>query len=525
MQIFAPLNSEQLPELQRIEVASSFQLPGFHIIGLPAPEVSEAKERIRAAMEHSGFELPKRRVVLNLAPASIRKRGTGLDLAMAMAVLSLELNTGEEHIAAWGEVGLDGTVKPSGQLTRSIYAAWQKGISRLFICAGEYETACVAARWIEKAGFFSTPPPEIIPTSSLSEAWEILQNNSPRRFIFDEEGVFPVEPSAPEHLLPLPASLERAICIAALGNHHLLLLGPKGTGKSHALEWLIALQPEPSYRMRVNHQLLLELDQSRIQNLRPVYNSAPVRRIGAQARASALVGNCSAGFLRPGEFSLAHGGILIADEFPEWSRDSREALREPLERGVVTLTRAKNSIEFPARFSFAANGNLCPCGGWPSEFPIPMEVEKQKSKIPKCRCTHSQRGHYIRRMSGPVLDRMDLVLLVGAPTVQRRKSGDETMSIRFRKLKSQTLLARTRAVESWGGIPAELSPPALERLLELNPTWQDALEQLQLMSLRARHKTIRVALSLAAWDGIREPRAAHFMEASCYRPERFGLCE
>jgi magnesium chelatase family protein len=525
MHIFAPLNSEPQPNLQRIEIASSFHIPGFHIVGLPSPEVSEAKERIRAALESCGFELPKRRVVLNLAPASIRKSGTGLDLAMALSVLSLDLpeDLTASPIAAWGEVSLDGSIKPAGQMTRSVFAAWQGGLSHLFISTDEEESGRTALHIIGKAGFFSTPAPQLVPVGNLNEAWDAMQSRD--SFSFEKRNDSEPRPSlelaVSDTLLPLSPSLERAICVAAIGGHHLLLLGPKGTGKSHALEWLIALQPEISARMKTDHLLLSELSQTQ-RGIEPRGFNSPVRRVSAGARPPALIGSLGAGLLRPGEFSLAHGGILVADEFPEWSRDSREALREPLERGVITLTRARHSIEFPARFSFAANGNLCPCGGWPAEFPIPLEVEKQKKKLPKCRCTHTQRKLYFGRMSGPVLDRMDLVLLVGGTSVHKI---DEKTSQRFRKLKTQIELARSRAIEFWKAAPGCLSATEIERLLDENPTWKSALDQLQLSSLRARHKTVRVALSLSVWDGTPGPQPAHFMEASCYRPERFGLCD
>jgi magnesium chelatase family protein len=525
MQIFAPLNSEPQPSLQKIEIASSFHIPSFHIVGLPGPEVSEAKERVRAALESSGFELPKRRVVLNLAPANIRKCGTGLDLAMALSVLSLGLVEEENtpSIAAWGEVGLDGAVKASGQITRSVFAAWKGKTAYLFVSSEEEHSAIQAVETVGRGGFFSAPPPKIIPVRNLIEAWDALRSphtvsnlpTAPR----DVESIS--DSSVHETLLPLSPSLERAICVSALGGHHLLLLGPKGTGKSHALEWLISLQPEISDRVKTDHLLLSELSQNGIGTGTLPFNT-PVRRVSSAARPSALIGSLGSGLLRPGEFSLAHGGVLIADEFPEWSRDSREALREPLERGVITLTRAKYSIEFPARFSFAANGNLCPCGGWPAEFPIPLEVEREKKKLPTCRCTHSQRKLYFARMSGPILDRIDLVLLVGSTTVHKTK---EKTSHRFQKLKTQIEIARRRALEMWRGIPAQLPANAIEHLLEANPEWQKQLGQLQLSSLRARHKTVRLALSLSVWDGTPGPQAAHFLEASCYRPERFGLCD
>lgn len=516
MQVLAPLNNDPSPDLQRIEIASSFQIPGLHIIGLPAPEVVEARERIRAALESCGFELPRRRVVLNLAPASIRKRGTGLDLAMALAVLSLSLpSEPREKIAAWGELSLNGTIKPAGQLTRTLYSAWQGGVERLFLCTEEIIPARKVLSLLLKAGIFHSLPPSLVPVLNLNEVWDQLQR--PSQVDSSNPPDFGSEFPGAEYgdaLLPLSPSLERSICVAALGAHHLLLLGPKGTGKSQAAEWLIALQPESSERMKIRHLLMLELAQARA----TTDLATPVRRVSPGVRAGALIGTYTSGEVRPGEFSLAHGGILIADEFPEWPRDSREALREPLERGTITFTRSKASVEFPARFSLAANGNLCPCGGWPPEFPIPLEHEREK--IPRCRCSHSKRTQYLARLSGPILDRVDLVLLVTNSSTRDRKTASP-----FDLLRNRVLSARRLAKEAWDEIPGLLLPHQLEGFLLEHPEWVETLDRLQLTSLRSRHKVLRVALSLSAWDQTPEPKLGHFLEASCYRPERFGLCE
>ena len=211
-------------------------------------------------------------------------------------------------------------------------------------------------------------------------------------------------------LLPLSPSLKRAVSVAALGQHHLLLIGAKGVGKSHAMEWLIQLQPECSDALKIHRALLSEL----VQSDSSLSSHVPIRRVSPNVRPSALIGSATSSWIRPGEFSLAHGGLLIADEFPEWPRDSREALREPLERGQITLTRAKGTVEFPARFSLAANGNFCPCGGWPPDHPVPIEFQNSGRKLPRCTCSHRSRNDYRARLSGPILDRMDMVLIVGS---------------------------------------------------------------------------------------------------------------
>jgi magnesium chelatase family protein len=541
MQIYAPLTSEHEPRLQQIEIASSFQLPGFYIVGLPSPEVAEARERIRAALESSGFSLPKRRIVVNLSPASIKKRGTGLDLAMALAVLSLgesKTHPSPLTVAAWGELGLDGQVRSAGQPTRALFAAWEAQIPFLFIAEDELHKMKTIRGWIQTARYFNHRAPVLIPVSSLAKAWAALQNlddhpelsqipldlkpSLPKRVI--ELSKRPVSPPF-EQLLPLPSSLERFIGIAAAGNHHLILLGAKGVGKSHAMEWLIQLQPESSDKMKVHRALLAELNQpfGELES-----NLACVRRISPAVKPSALLGSANAHWIRPGEFSLAHGGLLVADEFPEWARDSREALREPLETGKVRITRSKLSIELPARFSLAANGNLCFCGGWPPEQPIPLEIQTSGRRIPRCRCTARVRREYKARLSGPILDRMDMVLFVGQSTSKRgKKSTSENL---FYNLKSKVDRCRLQLVEKWGEIPGLLSGAQTEKLLETHPHWDELIERMQFSgdgntSLRARHKIVRVALSLSAWDGLDEPVAGHFMEAASYRPERFGLCD
>jgi magnesium chelatase family protein len=576
--IGAPLSGEPHPVLQWVEIASFLQIPHFQIIGLPGPEVAEARERVRAAIEASGLEFPRRRVVLNLAPSSIKKRGTGVDLAMALAVLhdsyGLAPLASGSSVVAWGELGLDGTLKPAYQLTRAVYAAWEAGADLLIVAHEEYEGACERARWIREAGQLMGAAPGIARASSLMEAWDILRDrkNWDQWKVLGSSGIAEPAGQAGESseaslqrdsmaLLPLSKTMERVIGVAATGAHHLMLLGPRGTGKSHALEWLVALQPPLNPQVRVKQALLQELGG-------PAWNRGtesatpnggeglPIRRVSPQARPAALLGGANGAAVRPGEFSLAHGGLLIADEFPEWQRDSREALREPLERGVITLTRAQRTVELPARFILAANGNLCPCGGWPQELPLPTEA--QGRRISRCQCSMGVRTQYLSRLSGPILDRMDLVVMIagvgagvgsldtstepapqwkpkkpklaeavatGLPSLPSSSPSptSATAPDRLRSLRAQTRIARELAIRSWGKPPGRLEAHELEALLAARPEWQDQLNPALFASLRTRHKILRVALTLAAWDGHAEPLKGHFMEATYYRAERFGL--
>lgn len=531
MRISAPLNSEPIPGLQQIEVATFFQLPSFHIIGLPGPEVAEAKERVRAAIDASELEFPKRRVVLNLSPASIRKTGTGLDLAMALGVLCADIQS-DLNLGAWGELGLDGSVKPAGQITRSVYAAWRNQLTHLFVSKKEHIPAieameCVRLGILNNSELFTgfhENPPIIVPVRSLREAWTNISEYRPENTKTQPEPIQPRDLQKPptrevsdaqlerlsQNLLPLTPALERILSVSIAGHHHILLLGPRGAGKSHALEWLIALQQPSSASDQLQQRLMRELNTLQV-------NGDHVRRISSQVKPSALLGGATSLMIRPGEVSLAHGGLLIADELPEWARDSREALREPLERGKVTLTRTQGSLELPARFLFAANGNFCPCGGWPRQLPQPSEWKNHSQKLTLCQCTQSSRKNYLAKLSGPLLDRIDLVSTVTPPPVLLQNSN--THLAQLRKLQKRLNKTQESLLKSWGKLPGLLSGTETESIIQSLTVQALTVSGNSGCSLRSRHKTARLALTLAAWDGMKEPSSAHWLEASFYRAE------
>jgi magnesium chelatase family protein len=222
--------------------------------------------------------------------------------------------------------------------------------------------------------------------------------------------------------------------------------------------------------------------------------------------------------IQPGEFSLAHGGLLLADELPEWPRDARECLREPMERGRVTLTRKQGSLELPSAFTLAANGNLCPCGGWPTEIAPPFDETSTKT-LPLCTCKAGLRRNYLARLSGPILDRIDIVQLVrGRPKTELRRNVSPTeVRARFEALRFKVEDTHKRCIEKWGKPPGLLSAVEAENFSSLIP------ERIRASSLRSRHKLIRLALTLSCWDKTSEPSAAHFSEASHYRAEELKI--
>jgi len=519
MHIASPLTTESEPCLQWIELASSFQIPGLYIIGLPAPEVAEARERIRAAIDASGFEFPKRRLLINLSPASIKKRGTGLDLAMALAVLSSTSSAPlPGTVAAWGELGLDGSLKPSGQLARSLFAAWKAGVQYFLLAEAELKEARRVRHLIQESREFSLPPPILMAASNLKTLWNRLAGGNFRELheldelneeVPPESALFEDSPA----LLPISPSLKRTLCTSAAGAHHLLLLGPRGSGKTHALDWLIALQPSLSKASELKNRLVSELSGLPL----PSHLKIPIRRVGPQVRPAALTGGSFQGALKAGDFSLAHGGLLIADEFPEWARDSREALRDPLERGKVCINRIHVSVELPARFTLAATGNFCPCGGTPLQFPRALQSSSQTGDT-GCRCKKSVKENYLARLSGPVLDRLDLVSFLLPTPASAREIKTDLASLQEKVVSTQQTLIHT-----YGDIPSRLNSKEIDDFALRKKSVGRILDLSPLSSFRSRHKTIRVAMTLAALDEETEIKDYHLQEALFYRPERLGL--
>jgi magnesium chelatase family protein len=511
------LNVALEPRTQEVEIASSLQIPAFQIIGLPGPEVSEAKDRIRAAVESTDFEFPRRKLVLNLSPASVRKQGTGLDLAMAMATLIEGLRIEgfptaqfpHRRFFAWGELGLGGHVKAVGAPARAIASAISGRAECMIVSRDE------VANFLEIRNRLFPESEEKLSLIGVAHLSEVLQ--------FLRDGTIVGQP-APKHgpvfqaarsprdtraLLALSPGLERVLRIAATGAHHFLLLGPKGIGKSHALEWFLALLPELDLETTRMRSFLGEMSGKSCE--------APYRRVGTQAKPASLLGSYSSGTLRPGELSLAHGGVLLADEFPEWSRDAREALREPLERRKLSLTRVDGAVELPCDFIFAGNGNLCPCGGIP-------EAPTDESQF-ACRCHPLDRLRYLSRLSGPILDRLDIVSLLRKTPATNEDRGTEKGSVsdRLDRLREEIALSRQSLRGTFGSLPGKMEAFELEEILQTAPAVREMLDQLRFRSFRDRHKTFRLALTLAALQGCSLPSERHLLEARVMRTEADSL--
>ncbi|MCC7440742.1 MAG: ATP-binding protein [Bdellovibrionales bacterium] len=493
--VLGPLHHAPEPEVTCVEVATFLQIPGFQIVGLAGREVAEARERVRAAVAAMDLELPRRKIILNLAPAHVPKRGTGLDLPMALALLLADRP--ELRFAATGELSLNGSVRSVGRAVRSFIAAWRAGAGLLILPEGDL-ASLQACSSLLGATAGPGPAPRVRAVRTLREAMSAAtETHWPGQWVPGPEMAAASWRGMPGVASIGPAAA-RLLAAAAAGQHHLLLLGPRGTGKSVAVETLIRLWPEPDPSRALCARLIQELRE-------PYPNGAQgaVRKVGAQCTAASLVGRATGDGIFPGEFALANGGLLVADELPEWKRDARESLREPLQEGTVTLSRAAISRVLPAAFGLAATGNLCPCGAWP-----------RSSGIGVCCCGLAERQRYLRRLSGPILDRVDLVHVMAGEV----SSGPGWVPIA--ELASRVSEARSKLTARFALPPGAWTEARISEQLIAHPRWRVLAEGTQPASLRSLAKTLRVAVTLATLDGREEPTRGHFTEAACYRPER-----
>ena len=466
-------------------------LPALTLVGLPETAVKESKDRVRSAIQNAGFDFPPRRITLNLAPADLPKDGGRFDLAIALGVLAASEQVpaaGLAELECLGELALSGELRAVQGVLPAALAARAAGRT-LVVPRANAEEASLASGL------------KVLAVDHLLQIAAHLNGHTPLAS-YQANGLLRQEAAYPD-LAEVQGQLaaKRALLIAASGGHNLLLSGPPGTGKTLLASRLPGLLPplseEEALEVAAIHSVASHAPLT-------AWPRRPFRQPHHSASGPALVGGGSRP--QPGEISLAHHGILFLDELPEFDRKVLEVLREPLESGHIVIARARDKVRFPARFQLVAAMNPCPCGylGDPGG---------------RCRCTPEQIQRYRAKLSGPLLDRIDLHLTVARESTSLLASSQAGES--SAQVAARVSQARQRQLARQGCANAFLDLPGLQqhcRLPETDRLWlEQACERLNL-SLRAAHRLLKVARTLADLEGASEIGRAHLAEALQYRP-------
>jgi len=482
------LDGMSAPEVV-VETHLANGLPAFSLVGLPETEVREARDRVRAALQNAGYEFPQQRITVNLAPADLPKEGGCFDLPIALGILAASGQLNGEALADYefaGELSLSGELRP---VRGALALAWQAGRKGRTLVLPT-RSAREAAR-VEGVGVLAAD--SLLAVSAHLDGRAALGPPPPC-----------AAADAPDHPdladVKGQARARRALEVAAAGLHSLLMVGPPGSGKSMLAARLPGLLPPLDGRAALESAALQSIE-GHFDPRR--WRQRPFRHPHHSASAAALVGGGA--HPRPGEISLAHEGVLFLDELPEFDRRVLESLREPLESGQVTVSRAARRATFPARFQLVAAMNPCPCG-------------HLGDARHACRCTPDQVARYRGRLSGPLLDRIDLSLEV--PALSRHElldapAAESSAAVRARVERAWALQADRQSVPN-----ARLPAGEVERLCAADGAARalldSAIERLGL-SARAYHRVLRVARSIADLAGCESITSAHVAEAIQYR--------